>query len=154
MTRLFRWRDADTVFDGLEGAWDLDRTIENQARMTGTAVFAPFGTMLKYREEGRMRLFGGKEFDAHREYRFERAPDGFTVHFEEEPLRLFHRVRIVSDADDFVGTATHLCMPDSYESSYCFVADGSYMIRHRVRGPRKDYVSTTMFTRRPTRRAP
>ena len=141
-------RDADAVFDRLEGAWHLDRTIEHQATMTGTAVFRRHGTdVLHYREEGRIRLADGKAFDGHREYRFERAPGGFTVFFAEAPPRLFHRIEVARDADGFTGSATHLCAPDTYDSSYCFLADGSFVIRHSVHGPRKDYVSTTLFRR-------
>lgn len=149
MPRISPWNSADAVFDGLEGTWDLVRTIEKQATMIGIAVFTPqHATMLKYREDGRIRLAGGKELDAHREYRFERAADGFAVYFEEEPLRLFHRIRIVRDTDALAGSATHLCTPDTYDSSYRFLVDGSFTIRHTVRGPRKDYVSTTAFKRR------
>jgi hypothetical protein len=144
------WVDADSVFCRLEGAWDLIRTIEGQATMAGIAVFTPHGgTMLKYREEGRIRLATGKVFDAHREYRFERAPGGFLVHFGEEPPRLFHRIRIVADSDALVGAATHLCTPDTYDSSYRFLVNGSFTVQHTVRGPRKSYLSSTLFKRRP-----
>jgi hypothetical protein len=149
MSRL-HWGSADAVFDGLEGAWDLVRTIEKQATMTGIAVFTPdHAKMLKYREDGRIRLADGRELDAHREYRFERAADGFAVYFEEQPLRLFHRIWIVRDADALAGSAAHLCTPDTYDSNYRFLGDGSFTIRHTVRGPRKAYVSATVFRRRP-----
>ncbi|WP_198083571.1 DUF6314 family protein [Variovorax sp. E3] len=146
---LTPWGTADAVFDALAGAWTLARTIEGQASMTGIAVFTPGGQgVLKYREEGRIRLADGKEFDGHREYLFERAPGGFVVHFAETPPRLFHAIGIVRDGDALAGSATHLCTPDTYDSSYRFLADGSFEIRHTVRGPRKDYLSATVFTRR------
>ncbi|MGJ7507686.1 DUF6314 family protein [Variovorax sp. GT1P44] len=149
MPGLSPWGTAETVFDGLEGTWDLVRTIENQATMTGVAVFTPQPVaMLKYREECRVRLADGKAFDAHREYRFERSADGFSVYFGEEPLRLFHRIRIVPDAVALFGSAPHLCAPDTYDSSYRFLVDGTFTIRHAVRGPRKDYVSDTVFSPR------
>lgn len=148
MPGLSPWGTANAVFDGLEGTWDLVRTIEDQATMTGVAVFTPqLGTMLKYREEGRIRLADGKEFDAHREYRFERSAHGFEVYFEEEPLRLFHRIGLAFNAGALVGSAAHLCAPDIYTSSYRFLVDGSFTIRHTVRGPRKSYVSATVFKR-------
>jgi len=149
MRIMSAWGNADAVFDRMEGAWDLVRAIDNHATMHGVATFTRQHTaMLRYREEGRIRLTDGKEFDAHREYRFERATDGFTVFFKEEPPRLFHRIRIVRDADALAGSATHLCSPDVYDSNYRFLADGSFAIRHKVRGPRKDYVSATVFERR------
>lgn len=142
------WGGADSVFDGLEGRWNLVRHIENQATMAGTAVFGRQDAgVLKYREEGRVRLTDGKTFDAHREYRFARAANGFAVFFEEEPPRLFHRIGIAPDGDALAGSASHLCTPDLYDSTYRFLADGRFTIRHTVRGPRKDYVSTTVFRR-------
>ncbi|MFM9925788.1 DUF6314 family protein [Variovorax sp. H27-G14] len=142
------WGTPDTVFDALIGAWALERTIEGQARMSGTAVFSPLGPhMLKYREEGRIRLADGKEFDGHREYLFERAPAGFLVHFAETPPRLFHAIAVVPDGDALAGSATHLCTPDTYDSGYRFLPDGSFTIRHTVHGPRKSYLSATAFTR-------
>jgi hypothetical protein len=137
------------VFDRLAGEWTLQRNIEGQASMSGVATFTPLETgMLKYREEGRIRLTDGKEFDGHREYLFERAPGGFLVHFAETPPRLFHAIAIVRDGDALAGSATHLCTPDTYDSSYRFLPDGSFTIRHTVHGPRKDYLSATVFSRR------
>ncbi|MBB3177745.1 DUF6314 family protein [Variovorax sp. Sphag1AA] len=143
------WSGVHAVFDRLEGSWDLDRTIEDQATMTGTARFTrQHADVLAYREEGRVRLADGKVLDAHREYRFERAPRGFTVFFAEEPPRVFHQIELACDGDAFAGHATHLCSPDIYDSSYRFLADGTFVIGHTVRGPRKDYVSATLFKRR------
>ena len=143
------WGSPGTVFDRLAGEWSLRRNIEGQATMSGVASFTPLQTadMLKYREEGRIRLADGKEFDGHREYVFERAPNGFVVHFAETPPRLFHTIAIVRDGDTLAGSATHLCTPDTYDSSYRFLPDGSFTIRHVVRGPRKDYLSDTVFSR-------
>lgn len=146
---LAPWGSPDAVFDRLAGEWTLQRNIEGQASMSGVATFTPLETgMLKYREEGRIRLADGKEFDGHREYLFERAPGGFLVHFAETPPRLFHAIAIVRDGDALAGSATHLCMPDTYDSSYRFLPDGSFTIRHTVHGPRKDYLSATVFRRR------
>ena len=146
------WGSADTVFGRLEGSsWALDRRIEGQADMHGTATFQNReGGMLLYREEGQVRLADGKVFDAHREYRWGREAGGFAVFFAESPPRLFHRIELAWEGDALVGTASHLCTPDSYDSSYRFLADGSFVVRHVVRGPRKDDVSETVFSRQPT----
>jgi hypothetical protein len=137
------------VFDRLEGSWSLARTIEGQACMAGTAEFTRLDSgRLKYREEGRIRLAGGKAFDGHREYLYERSPGGFAVLFAEAPPRLFHRVEIVRDGEALVGSAAHLCVADHYDSIYTFLGDGSFVIAHAVHGPRKDYLSRTTFRRR------
>jgi hypothetical protein len=149
---LTNWGDADALFDRLEGAWDLGRTIEGQATMTGIGRFSRHDPdALEYREEGRVQLADGKAFYAHREYRFERAPRGFLVFFAEEPPRLFHRIELMREGDALSGSATHLCAPDVYDSDYRFLADGTFVIRHAVRGPRKDYVSATVFRPRAAR---
>lgn len=143
------WHDADGIFDRLTGTWNLARTIDGMATMTGIAQFErQHIDMLGYAESGRMRLASGDEFDAHRKYRFARSPGGFAVCFEEEPLRLFHTIVLVRDADVLIGVGTHLCTPDTYHSSYSFFDDGTFAIRHTVRGPRKAYVSFTLFRRR------
>ncbi|MGJ7545682.1 DUF6314 family protein [Variovorax sp. LT1R16] len=142
------WGAADAVFDRLEGAWQLMRTIEGQAEMHGVAVFTREGAdSLHYREDGRVRLANGQAFDGHREYRFERAPDGLAVFFAETPPRLFHGIVLAPEGDAWTGAATHLCTPDTYESRYRFLADGRFVIRHTVHGPRKAYVSETVFRR-------
>jgi hypothetical protein len=146
------WGSADTVFDRLEGGcWALDRRVEGQADMHGRATFQRLqGGMLHYREEGKVRLVDGKIFDAHREYRWSREARGFAVFFAESPPRLFHRIELAWQGDALVGSASHLCAPDSYDSRYRFLADGGFVVRHLVRGPRKNYVSETVFRRPPT----
>lgn len=143
------WHDADGIFDRLTGTWCLARTIDGMATMTGIAQFERQpADMLGYAERGRIRLASGDEFEAHRTYRFTRSRGGFSVYFDEEPLRLFHTIVLERDADVLTGGATHPCTPDTYRSSYHFFVDGTFAIRHTVRGPRKAYVSSTIFSRR------
>jgi len=144
------WGCADEVFTGLEGSWTLTRDIVGAARMTGTAVFRrlPSG-LFAYREEARVQLENGRSHTGSQNYFYERAPGGFLVHFAEEPMRLFHAVAIAPQGDALVGTTTHLCIADTYDSRYVFRADGSFEVTHTVKGPRKDYVSRTVFTRLP-----
>jgi hypothetical protein len=140
------WGTPGAVFDALNGAWKFERVIEGKASMTGTARFSLLERgVLGYREEGRVRLADGQEFAAHREYLFARTAKGFEVLFAEEPPRLFHEIALVRDGRELVGTATHQCSDDRYLSSYRFVEGGSFVIRHQVEGPRKDYTSTTEF---------
>ena len=142
------WRSADAVFDQLEGAWSLARSIENTATMTGIATFTRLGVdALAYREDGTAELASGQSLKAYRTFRFERAPEGFIVLFDETPPRLFHRIELTRQGDELVAATSHICAPDSYESRYRFLRGGSFVIRHDMRGPRKDYVSVTTFTR-------
>jgi len=142
------WGTRNDVFDRLAGAWRLDREIPGSAWMRGSATFRRLSDgRLEYAEQGRVRLPDGSVFDGSRRYGFERADGGFAVYFAPGPPRLFHRIEIVDDGAELVGTASHLCAADTYHSRYAFRPDGSFLVEHVVRGPRKDYVSRTVFTR-------
>jgi len=150
---LSPWGEADQLWRRLAGAWSFERTIEGQASMHGTATFCSMPgaahDTLHYREEGRLRLLDGRAFDAHREYLYQRRPNGFAVLFAERPPRLFHEIALqTGDADGtaWTGTAAHQCAADLYDSHYRFLTDGGFTLRHIVRGPRKDYVSLTRFS--------
>jgi len=142
------WGGPDGVFDRLEGEWALERTIESlEASMSGIARFTRLGCGLHYREEGLTRLANGQLFNAHREYCFERQPQGFAVFFAEMPPRLFHRIDITATGAGLRGSGAHLSTPDTYDSTYEFLPDGTFVTRHEVRGPRKAYTSISTFRR-------
>ena len=151
---LSPWGEADEVWRRLAGSWTFERAIEGQASMHGTAVFHAvpdaIPATLHCREQGRLRLLDGRSFDAHREYLYQGSPGGFAVLFAERPPRLFHEIALLPGDDGdtaWTGTAAHLCAADLYGSLYRFLDDGSFTLRHTVRGPRKDYVSLTNFRR-------
>jgi hypothetical protein len=136
----------------LVGSWSLRRSIDNGAAMTGTATFIGRADgWFDYAEHGRLTLADGQSLDAVRRYVFEEADDGFAVWFVEAPPRLFHRVVLRRAGTSLVGAAAHCCGDDRYDSRYEFPADGSFVIDHAVRGPRKRYVMRTRYTRDPPR---
>ena len=145
------WGEPDRVLDRLPGHWSLQRVVEgkeaNQGSMQGRAAFRRLENgLLAYREEGRLRLSGGETFDAFRDYLYDRAPGGFAVFFAETPRRLFHEIRLRAEADGaLIGAAEHLCGQDHYATRYAFQPDGSFVVHHDVRGPRKDYAMTTVY---------
>lgn len=141
------WGDPDSVFGRLRGTWRLERRVDRQARMTGTAVITwREDGHLSYLESGRLRLDDGQEFDSQRQYLFERCPAGFTVLFPEQPPRPFHRIILYEANGVLHGGAIHVCGNDRYESRYEFLSEGSFVIRHAVIGPRKDYTMTTRYS--------
>lgn len=132
------------------GTWALERRIDDQASMTGVATITRREDgMLEYTESGRLRLADGQEFDAGRRYIFRPHPDGLTVLFAEEPPRLFHHVGLAEESGVLRGDAIHVCGNDCYKSAYAFLPDGSFIIRHEVSGPRKNYSMHTRYTHRP-----
>jgi hypothetical protein len=139
-----------TVFERLEGSWNISRMIEPEGSLTGTATFErrPDG-WLAYREQGELHISGGS-FEAERRYLFEPLETGFAVYFDERPPRLFHRIDLTPLADgSLTGEAPHPCGRDTYLSTYVFPAEGGFSIRHRVTGPNKEYTVQTLYTRRP-----
>ena len=143
------WDGPGAVFGRLGGAWEIARRIEPEGTLEGRAVFAPDGRGgLAYREEGRLRLAGGFTAAAERNYLFKPRPAGFAVYFAETPPRLFHEVALTVDRRGWLrGRARHLCAEDLYLTSYGFLPDGRFVVRHRVRGPRKAYCMTTWYRR-------
>ncbi len=143
------WGAPGGVFGRLAGAWEIARRIEPEGTLDGRAVFAPDGAGgLVYREEGRLRLAGGFTAAAERSYLFQARPAGFAVYFAEFPPQLFHEVALTAARDGRLhGRARHLCAEDLYLTRYAFLPDGRFVVRHRVRGPRKAYRMTTWYRR-------
>lgn len=117
--------------------------------MQGVATFSALDReSLAYREEGSLRLSNGTELRAEREHIFAGSSEGFEVLFKEDPPRLFHEISLFTrGGGGYVGGAGHLCKLDTYCSTYTFLPDGKFVIRHVVSGPRKDYTMTTTYSR-------
>jgi len=143
------WGEASNVSKKLIGSWSLDRVIEGRATMQGIATFAPLdGARLAYREQGRLKLANGTIVQAEREYVFSNCDGGFRVFFREDPPRLFHEISLsASPKGGLSGSARHLCNRDEYQSAYTFLRDGTFVVRHVVSGPSKDYAIDTTYTR-------
>ncbi|MDJ0945107.1 MAG: DUF6314 family protein [Kiloniellales bacterium] len=143
------WGGPGAVFDRLAGRWEIARRIEPGGGLEGSAVFAPDGAGgLAYREAGELRLANGVTVAAERCYLYRPRPDGFAVYFAEMPPRLFHEIALTADRRGWRrGRARHLCAADLYLTRYAFLPDGRFVLRHRVRGPRKAYRITTWYRR-------
>lgn len=137
----------------LSGAWSVDRSVDPAGSFAGVATFLPRPDgALDYEERGEMRV-GTGSFRAGRRYVFAPREHGFAVYFDGVPRRLFHEVDLHRDAAGaLTGSATHLCGADTYCSTYWFETD-RLEIEHRVSGPRKNYVMTTLYTRADDRQA-
>jgi len=147
-TAIDGWGGISRVTTKLAGSWSFDRVIDGQGTMQGIATFKPLDrATLAYREQGSLKLLNGTELQAEREYIFSQAENGFEVFFKEDPPRLFHAISLSVSAEGVLrGAADHLCNPDTYRSSYAFLPDGRFVIRHIVSGPRKDYTMTTTYS--------
>ena len=135
------------MFEGLLGEWNLERQIPGRGSMKGRARFTLLdaGSAL-YEESGELCLEGGQTLHSRQSYVYEKRQDGFAVRFADT-RKLFHVMRFVASGDDLVAEARHLCVNDLYVSGYTVRADGSFEVRHQVRGPQKDYVIRTLYQR-------
>jgi hypothetical protein len=147
--RIDGWGGASDVTKKLIGSWSFDRVIEGQATMQGVAVFTPLDSgWLAYCEQGYLKLANGITVQAEREYFFSNSDGGFSVFFREDPPRLFHEISLsASSGGELSGHARHLCKRDDYQSAYMFLPDGTFVVRHVVSGPSKDYTMNTIYTR-------
>ncbi|MBR1175609.1 hypothetical protein JQ617_16755 [Bradyrhizobium sp. KB893862 SZCCT0404] len=143
------WGDIGQITQELIGSWSLNRVIQSQATMQGIATFTPLDReWLAYREQGDLKLANGTTVKAEREYVFSRSDGGFKVFFKEDPPRLFHEISLSASAGGGLsGHARHLCRRDEYRSAYMFLPDRTFVVRHVVSGPAKDYTMDTTYTR-------
>ncbi|CAN0187828.1 unnamed protein product, partial [Chrysoparadoxa australica] len=122
------------------GTWDVTRSIRQddggEGQFKGTAEWRLEDTGALYSETGHVWLGGQGPFLAERRYRW--APD-LSVFFDDG--RLFHQIPPQG------GTVAHWCPPDQYDGVYDFAEWPVWRVKWRVDGPRKAYVSSTLYTR-------
>jgi hypothetical protein len=140
--------DGGGMLERLLGRWSLVREISGHGSMTGVATFEGVdANCALYRESGELRLKGGETLRAEQRYVYAQVEGGFTVHFHDTG-ELFQCVAFTAgEGDGWKGSASHRCKADVYDSEYCFGGDGTFLVRHAVRGPRKDYVIRTVYRR-------
>lgn len=138
---------AGKIFQNLQGAWRLSRQISGShlAYVTGTAVFETTTHLheLRYSEDVEITLDDGKKLKGHQHYIYRLEDDNkINVYFDGGD-RLFHSICISSEHGS-EHQASHYCQPDTYTTSYFFEKRG-FQIEHRVKGPKKDYISRTTY---------
>ncbi|WP_417242487.1 DUF6314 family protein [Celeribacter sp.] len=134
-----------------EGAWAITREITDftggpDARLTGQCTFAPEGAGLTQAEVGTLQFAGSSvALKAERRYFWTAQGNEIAVFFDD--TRFFHAF----DPRGGTAQAEHDCPPDRYEVRYGFGTGAllSWTVEWRVRGPRKDYLSLTQFSRGP-----
>ena len=142
--------------------------------LKGTASFHPrfptpdksgkiFDLEYLYIESGEFTTSTGYTMTASRRYvyRYSEADDELSVWFVKpesnlEVDYLFHNLDFVKPAEArkasaLVAKADHLCVKDMYETEYRLPMKGvslrEFEIVHEVKGPNKDYVSRTWYSR-------
>ena len=128
----------------LTGAWTLTRDLTDDGRtgtFTGTATFVPDATGLAYAERGVLDL-GHWTGDSYRHLHYAPASPGvLTVTFEDG--RFFHDLDLRTGA----WTAHHPCRADAYEGRFTVLSEDEWRQEWLVRGPAKDQVIVSAFSR-------
>lgn len=136
------------VFQALDGMWKIDRIIKPGGVMTGQVEFRPVSeTQYHYTEQGRLTTEAGNVIeDVTRAYIYKFENNTIQIYYADGPDNgaLFQTLNFI---DKSCATAEHFCGQDLYKSEYQFNFADSFTIRHIVTGPKKDYVSETVFTR-------
>jgi hypothetical protein len=135
-------------FEMLLGRWNFAREISGHGSMTVTAVFEAVSQgRAEYFEFGELTLRNGERLRAERRYVYEAMDGGFMVRFHETGEIFERAVFVEQEHGGWKASANHLCDKDLYESEYRFPMDGTFAVRHAVRGPKKDYLIRTIYHR-------
>ncbi|KAI4143586.1 MAG: hypothetical protein LQ340_006952 [Diploschistes diacapsis] len=166
---------ARATFRGLQGDWKIHRKLSSVVAgfptgiLTGTASFCPrmptdpaFDFEYLYIEKGSLVTDQGFTTEARRRYvyRYSEEQDEISVWFVKQDGKtvdyFYHRLDFETPPSErreprVVAKGDHLCEADFYSSFYRFLFDGvalvSFTIKHIVKGPKKDYVSETLYER-------
>lgn len=143
--------EVPEVFRLLEGNWELKRSIPNNGNMEGLATFTKDGAdVVNYRETGIMELINGRKLMAYREYQYRYEEGKIAVFFRhnERVGELLHVLKFAWEGNESIATACHVCGEDTYEATYHFYGENRFNLKYRVKGPLKNYCSSTIFLRK------
>lgn len=128
------------------GAWDYQREFDNGCRGTGAALFKNnVGNRLFYSENGKLILPNGQILNSSVQYEFLLNSRGIDIFFTTPKEALFQSINFELKDGTYTGQASHQCSKDVYSSQYTFFHDKSFETIHNVKGPKKNYISKTLF---------
>jgi len=162
-----------TIFDGLEGTWQMRRSLESKlpgfpsGTFTGTATFTPHfafdNSSYLYHEVGELVTEQGYKLRADRKYiyRFSPEDEKLSAWFVKEDDDkddvdyLYHELEFERKDGRWIARGDHLCDMDMYWALYDFrfeQMDGAsrlnvWGLRQQVKGPQTDYTSDTAYQR-------
>lgn len=128
------------------GSWTFERQIDDrlghqQGWVHGQARFTAEGDLIRYHEQGALRIGDGPIMTAERSYLW-RFGENVEVMFDDG--RPFHEFAPTGEGQG----SDHFCGEDMYRVVYDFTNWPGWSSTYVVTGPRKDYTSRTVFKRR------
>ncbi len=143
--------DSRDIFSLLEGAWELDRVIRSVGFFKGGSVFELVAPgILRYLEEGELKLDSGFQGSACKEYFYQLANDHILVSFADGApgVRPFLRLYPQARSDQYCAQDVHYCERDRYECTYAFSSRDAFTTLIDVKGAAKDYSMRSSYARR------
>jgi dimethylaniline monooxygenase (N-oxide forming) len=144
---------AERAMSALKGLWSIDRTVEPGGHFAGTARFAPLpdGRLL-YAETGTLRLPDGTELEGGNRYIYALRDGSIDVSFADGGNAGAHFIDLAfAPAQTGVwplqAAGRHPCRLDQYDAIFRLESPDRYTMTYVVSGPRKGYVSHSVYTR-------
>ena len=137
-----------SILKELIGSWSYEREFDNGSSGSGRACFERTNSnKLEYSEIGTLNLTTAAILKSKRKYYFIANKNKLEIYFFENPKTLFQSFELKSKGNTLIGKANHQCGSDHYASEYIFKSDGRFEITHEVRGPKKKYISKTIYSK-------
>lgn len=162
----------EAIFRSFEGTWSMHRRLTSDlpafpsGTFTGSATFTPNAAFNNssylYHETGELVTDTGHTLRANRKYIYRYSPEDekISVWFvkeppvegEEEVDYVFHELEFEFKDRRWIAMGDHLCDMDMYWALHDFRVDAQgnidkWGLRYKVKGPQKDYLSDTAYTR-------
>ena len=148
--------DPGKIFGLMKGCWKVSRKIQepqkNWVTGEGKARFEAISNdpkVLLYKEELQI-LTNSEKFDVSKEYVFRYLENKISVFFKEKPERFFYSLEFQQPSNEvkvITAQAEHLCIKDLYKAQYKFFDDNKFELIYQVKGPKKNYLMTTIYDR-------
>jgi hypothetical protein len=145
---------AEKVFALLEGEWSIERVIEPGGHFIGMSSFRPMERdVLVYRESGQLVIGDGQIFSSERSYLYSLKDNYIEVVFHDGSSVGEHFVDLIFPENQNnqwpieTVSETHVCRLDNYDAIYRIESEDIFHITYIVCGPKKSYVSRTLFRR-------
>ena len=136
------------LLDSYFGEWCLTRKSSDGYEFDGKAYFEFIGKhQLRLNEVGKSYYPSNISVISQQNWIWKlEPPHSLKVFFDGEVDDIYHDVQTEKDDKAWIGSATHLCIEDTYSATYQFKKD-EIIVSLKVEGPEKNYDLTSLFLR-------
>jgi len=140
-------KSSKEIFKYFVGSWDINRIVGHIGIAQGVAKFVLKDSHnILYREDLNVLYNNStKPESAYKEYIYIYNQDTQKIMKKFTDNRLFYE--LTHDFNGRKAYGEHLCECDNYKATYEFLNQDCFTLSYDVRGPQKDYVIETKFTR-------